>query len=296
MYFSRVRIRPNISQNTQLGRLLQDHSYSAHRLLWDLFSDNTQRQFIYREEIAREQIGPAPTIRGEPIYYLVSHQEPTESALFKVEPKPYDPQLVVGQRLNFECRVNPVIARQKQNHKQEQKHDLVMDTQVQFLSSFVNAQQLQAQLTATPKKKDYKNLLLANFTEQLDQQLTDILANDKRYFERLAYLSNSTDKLEWAIKAQIDQKLELWWQKQGERCGFKPVYDANGLSKLQNSSYNWHPLVEKSTRKDDKAGFNSIDLTGELEVTDTALFKNILFNGLGRSKAFGCGLLLIKHP
>jgi len=47
--------------------------------------------------------------------------------------------------------------------------------------------------------------------------------------------------------------------------------------------------------KGKKAGFSSIDFTGELQITDIEKFQHTLFNGLGRSKAFGCGLLMVKR-
>lgn len=40
--------------------------------------------------------------------------------------------------------------------------------------------------------------------------------------------------------------------------------------------------------------FSTVDFSGELRVTDPALFQQVLFNGLGHAKAFGCGLLLVK--
>jgi len=68
MYFSRVRIRSNIFKSSQLGKVLEGNVYGIHRLLWDLFPDDKQRTFLYREEIAREQLGALPSVRGEPIY------------------------------------------------------------------------------------------------------------------------------------------------------------------------------------------------------------------------------------
>ena len=98
------------------------------------------------------------------------------------------------------------------------------------------------------------------------------------------------DKLEWALKAQVDTALENWWKRQGERCGFELLIDPSGLSKLQNSTYQWHALPEKGKQ----AGFSSVDFTGELKVTDIERFEQVLFTGIGRSKAFGCGLLMIR--
>ncbi len=290
MYFSRVRIRPNILKSSQLGRVLESNVYGSHRLLWDLFPGQEQRTFLYREEIAREQLGPSLSVRGEPVYYLVSQTKPVvdENSLFNVESKDYSPQLAVGQRLAFDCRINPVIARQGK------KHDVAMDTQLQFLLSLLKAHQLEPLLSAKPDKGEYKKLLLANGGEALNQRLIRLLADEPRYAERLSQISSLSDKLEWAIKAQIDKALENWMKKQGERLGFELATDDNGLTKLQNSAYTWHGLPQKAAKKGEKSGFSSIDFSGELQITDPEKFRQTLFHGLGRSKAFGCGLLMVK--
>lgn len=48
-------------------------------------------------------------------------------------------------------------------------------------------------------------------------------------------------------------------------------------------------------RQAEKSGFSSVDFTGELQITDAEKFRHTLFNGLGRAKAFGCGLLMVKR-
>lgn len=291
MYFSRVRIRSNIKELSELARIFKGDSHGVHRLLWRLFPEQEQRTFLYREEIAREQLGALPAVRGEPIYYLLSQTKPVEQegSLFKVESKDYRPQLEIGQRMGFDCRVNPVITRQGK------KHDVVMDAQLQFLSSLVNAFKLEPLLSVKPDKGEYKKLLLANGGEALNQRLTELLANDPRYTERLRQIFSLFDKLDWSIKAQIDVALESWLKKQGERMGFELTVGNDGLSKLQNSAYIWHGLPEKTKQKDKKSGFSSVDFTGELQITDTAKFEQALFKGIGRSKAFGCGLLMIRR-
>lgn len=291
MYFSRVKIKPDILKSSQLSRVLEGNVYGSHRLLWDLFPGQEQRTFLYREEIAREQLGALPAVRGEPIYYLVSQTKPvdSENSLFTVESKNYRPQLEIGQRLGFDCRANPVITRQGK------KHDVVMDAQLQFLSSLVKDFRLESLLSAKPGKGDYKKLLLANSGEPLNQRLNEFLAKDSRYAERLQQIVSLSGKLEWAIKAHIDIALESWLKKQGERLGFELVVDDDGLTKLQNSAYIWHGLPEKTKQKDKKSGFSSVDFTGELQITDTVKFEQALFQGIGRSKAFGCGLLMIRR-
>jgi len=61
--------------------------------------------------------------------------------------------------------------------------------------------------------------------------------------------------------------------------------------KLQTSAYQWHAMPNKGKR----AGFSSVDFVGALKITDVEQFKKALFDGIGRSKAFGCGLLMIKR-
>ncbi len=40
--------------------------------------------------------------------------------------------------------------------------------------------------------------------------------------------------------------------------------------------------------------YSVIEYEGVLKVTDEEYFKWTLYNGIGRSKAFGCGLLMIR--
>ena len=291
MYFSRVKIRSNIKELSELARIFKGDSHGVHRLLWGLFPEQEQRTFLYREEIAREQLGALPAVRGEPIYYLVSQTKPVEQegSLFKIESKDYRPQLEIGQRLGFDCRVNPVVTRQVK------KHDVVMDAQLQFLSSLIKSLQLEPLLSTKPDKGEYKKLLLANGGEALNQRLTELLANDLSYAERVRHTPVFSDKLEWAIKAHIDMALENWLKKQGERLGFELALDDDGLSKLQNSSYLWHGLPEKAKKKGDKSGFSAVDFSGELQITDVEKFQQALFQGIGHAKAFGCGLLMIRR-
>lgn len=287
MYFSRVRIRAGSKSLSTLADVLKNDSYGVHRLLWTLFPGQQKRNFLFREEIAREQLGPAPATRGEPVYYLVSQSEPAAEAgsLFSIESKPYRPKIMNGDRFGFDCRVNPVICRQGK------KHDVVMDAQLQFLAEQIKISQLEASLSSRPNKSAYKKLLLSRYCEALNSRLTEILANNPRYAERLRQVLNLSDKLEWAIKAHIDAALENWLKAQGERLGFELVVGNDGLSKLQNSAYVWHGLNSKGK----KAGFSSVDFTGQLRVTDTEKFEHALFHGIGRSKAFGCGLLMIRR-
>lgn len=314
MYFSRIRIRPEIFKSTQLAQVLSDNSYNMHRLLWDLFTRQKQRSFLYREEIARKQLGTQTGVRGEPIYYIVSSTRPSsENPFFQVEAREYQPKLQKGDRLSFELRANPVVTakvdRENPEHylrershrqvanknkltKKRVRHDVVMDAQRTFLTSLCAELNLQSRLPFAPKKQEFKKVLLTHGGDALDERLTTLLKDDFRYAERLRQSMQLHDKLEWSIKAIVDDALEKWMIRQGQRHGFSLAKDDNNQYKLQNNSYHWQAI---KADKGIKSGFSSVDFLGNLEIIDVEKFTKALFEGIGRAKAFGCGLLLIRR-
>jgi len=311
MYFSRVRIKTELIK-TQLAKVLSDSSYNVHRLLWDLFSEEKHRNFLYREEIASEQFGAG--IRGEPVYYIVSSTKPfSEKSVFQVEAREYQPKLQQGDRLRFELRANPVVTkkmdRENPDHylkersfrqvadkskltKKRIRHDVVMDAQKTLLTTLCAELNLQAHLSSAPKKQEFKKVLLTHGGHELDKRLTTLLEDDFRYAERLRQAMQLHDKLEWAIKAIVDAELEKWMIRQGEKHGFSLSRDNNNQYKLQNSAYRWHSI---KSGKGIKAGFSSVDFVGDLEVIDVEKFTKAVFGGIGRARAFGCGLMLVKR-
>ena len=114
MYFSRIRVNPDIRELSHLHHILRNNGYGLHQLFRDLFPGEKVRTYLFREEIAGEQIPHYKGARGEPIYYIVSQSEPTrENPLFVVESKPYKPKLAVGDHLSFKLRANPTVARKE---------------------------------------------------------------------------------------------------------------------------------------------------------------------------------------
>jgi CRISPR system Cascade subunit CasE len=307
-------MRPEIFKNTHLSKALSDSAYNIHRLLWDLFSDEKQRNFLYREEIAREQLGTQAGIRGESIYYVVSSNRPSsENSFFQVEVKEYQPKLQKGDRLSFELRANPVVTkkvdRENPDHylkersrrqvanknkltKKRVRHDVVMNAQKTFLTSLCAELNLQSRLSSDSKKQETKKVLLTNGGLALDERLTALLKDDFRYSERLRQSMQLPSKLEWSIKAIVDDALEKWMIRQGERHGFSLAKDDNNQYKLQNSAYRWHSI---KADKGIKSGFSSVDFLGDLEITEVENFTKALFGGIGRAKAFGCGLMLVRR-
>lgn len=77
-----------------------------------------------------------------------------------------------------------------------------------------------------------------------------------------------------------------WLARRGETMGF--AVDADAL------------VVESHLQHREKSNgelmFTSVDLAGQLTVTDPVPLLRALLSGIGRAKAFGCGLLLVRRP
>jgi CRISPR system Cascade subunit CasE len=81
----------------------------------------------------------------------------------------------------------------------------------------------------------------------------------------------------------------MWLNQQAGKHGF-----AVNRKEVFVENHQFHD-VEK---KDDPSArhFTSFDIQGQLQVMQPDIFiKNVLFSGLGRAKAFGCGLMLVRR-
>jgi len=292
MYFSRVRIRPEIFKGSQLAKIIGGNPNGMHRLLWDLFTDQESRNFIYREEIAREQLGKKAGVRGEPLYYIVSSTKPYQNTpLFKVETKEYKPRLRKGDQLSFKLRANPVVTRRKEGEKRSKRHDIVMDAQRSLLLTM--AGDIGANTTA-PKlvlKQKVLSMLTGPQQDAIATKLRDVIDSNERYMDTITRNGNPEKLLSMAMKANSDSALEKWFVDKQQKIGFQFLRDKKNRLKFQAEGYKWNALPGKGK----KAGFSSIDFDGEIEIVDPDNFLKILFNGIGPAKAFGCGLMLVKR-
>ena len=282
MYLSRVRLCPEMGA-TQLSHLLKDRQgYGLHRLFWGLFSDGQgdqqQRDFLFRTEVAGEQLSNPGRRKADPIYYLLSKQLPRQdSPLFQVDSKPYHPQLAIGDRLAFKLRVNAVVTRKGK------RHDIVMDAQSRWLDEQLATLDLNSNSTKSAKKR---RLLDHADDTHLDAWKAQI--GHGPFKQQLEQRLGRAEALEWAIQTSVQQTVDQWWRKQGARNGFE-LPGAGG--DLEAVAYQKHLLPEKHRN----AGFNSLDLSGEIIVVDIEKFKRLLVEGTGPAKAFGCGLMMIRR-
>jgi CRISPR system Cascade subunit CasE len=275
--------------------LIGGNGYGAHQLLWRLFPNRgAERSFLFREEIAREQIPFHKGVKGEPIFYLVSGAEPVSNhPMFAVESKPYAPKLLVGDHLAFRLRANPTIARKTEGKKNSVRHDVVMDAQYHFLREF--ALKMNAQVEGD--KSQIKRRLIATCQQLPDPKLIEDdlrgIISGNETFADLAEKPMPLPKLfDAAVKSRMNKVLETWFLEKGERFGFALIRDHHKKRlKFQAEGYQWHALPKKGK----SAGFSSIDFEGEIEVVNTELLTRALFNGIGPSKSFGCGLMLVRR-
>lgn len=123
MFFSMIRLSRNASPS-DIASLMKGGSYQAHRLVWNLFADSSDRQrdFLYRVD---EQ-GNSPTI------YTLSNRPPEHIGdIWNIESKTYSPKISGGNRFSFILRANAVVTKrpdvQDENSNKRKRHDVVME-------------------------------------------------------------------------------------------------------------------------------------------------------------------------
>jgi len=83
----------------------------------------------------------------------------------------------------------------------------------------------------------------------------------------------------------IEQKLE-WLRKKAPACGF--MLTEGGVEIVETGRMRFWRTAKKRAVEIDYAVFE-----GELEVTDPERFTEALIRGIGRAKAYGCGLMTV---
>ena len=274
MYLSRIRLGDSPAASSELVRAMGKGVYGNHQLLWRLFTQAEQRNFLFRHEQSDGRLSPT----GEPIFYVLSREEPNNSEqLFQVESRPFTPQLMAGQRLEFKIRVNPTVCRQGK------RHDVLMDSQQQWLHE--ELKRLSVAVSGSKKELKIQLLDLANDT---DVERWQTVIESGAYRDELATRLGRKATLELALKTTSEQALTEWWQARCQKIGVKDPTDAEPL---QIDAYIQHRIKGKQAG----AVFSSIDISGNLTVDDPELFLNNLYQGIGRAKAFGCGMMMIRR-
>lgn len=223
MYLSKVSLLNSVQAKSTLLDLGKNGAYAAHQLLWRLFTDDVQRNFLFKQEQSNS---------GSPVFYVLSKQSPQLlPELFDIEIKLFTPQIQVGDRFAYKLTVNPTVCI-KNNAGKSKRHDVLMNAKRQA-------------------KKD-----------------------------------NITDSK--VIRKLMTQAAQEWFVNEHRTEGWGTQFDT--LPDIE--SYSQHSVVKK---KNNNIQFSSVDVQGTLTVQDSEKFITQLFKGFGRSKAMGCGLMMIRR-
>ncbi|WP_372627877.1 type I-E CRISPR-associated protein Cas6/Cse3/CasE [Arsukibacterium sp.] len=232
MYLSRVRFLPGNTAHNALLAIQRKGSYASHQLLWQLFTEQQQRNFLFREE----QANGLSSQRGMPEYLVLSQTAPIlNTELFRVETKLFAPKLSAGDKLAFRLRANPTVSSKTAASavKRGQRHDVMMHA---------------------------KKCAQA-------EGVTDSLIL-KQHMEQAA--------LNWLVKDERVARL-------GVRFDTQPTL----------MTYNQHKTSKKAQQP--VISYSTVDYEGVLTVTEPELLVNQIAQGIGRAKAFGCGLMLLRR-
>ncbi len=109
-FFSKITLKRDWESVSKLNQYVAKTPYFYHQLLWDFYSDSTdkKRDFIYRIQFDREW----------PTFYVVSETLPIDkNNIAEITSKPYHPKLHIGQALHFVLQANPQITTKRADGK-----------------------------------------------------------------------------------------------------------------------------------------------------------------------------------
>lgn len=85
----------------------------------------------------------------------------------------------------------------------------------------------------------------------------------------------------------VQQAGQEWIEARAAAHGFRVIGAISEAYRVHN--------LRKGAQRGARMRFATVDLHGLLEVTEPSLFMPMLFSGLGRARAFGCGLMLVRR-
>ena len=118
------------------------------------------------------------------------------------------------------------------------------------------------------------DIYVSDYNKILDDQLTAKI-------HKFAICMNSVAANDGKRHAVANKDVENWFKARGESNGFKVVNMTNSVEFRANGK-NCTPICMR-------------EITGELVITDKAKFEDMLLCGIGKSKAYGCGLMLLDN-
>ncbi|KMJ44383.1 CRISPR-associated protein Cse3 [Xenorhabdus khoisanae] len=139
MYLSKVTLRPTDYHIQPPSRRTKNDVYASHQMLWQLFTEQEERNFLFREET---------NLSGRPEFLVLSMTTPiTHSPRFQIQTKPFVPKLHNGQKLAFKLRVNPTVCLTDKDSGKQRRNDVLMHAKYQAKHSGVSADEIESLMT-----------------------------------------------------------------------------------------------------------------------------------------------------
>lgn len=127
------------------------------------------------------------------------------------------------------------------------------------------------------------NPVIKKRDEEGRQRVHDVVMNAKWEMKQ----SGEWDECDLTQAQLVQQEGEKWLRDRAERHGFRL-----GDGDVSAESHQKHQFKKPSNGR--RVTFVTIDYRGRLTVDDPARFRETLFDGLGPTKAYGCGLLMVR--
>ncbi|KZN45571.1 type I-E CRISPR-associated protein Cas6/Cse3/CasE [Pseudoalteromonas luteoviolacea] len=129
---------------------------------------------------------------------------------------------------------------------------------------------------------------LVQFSLRANPTVDITLKGDKtRRHDVLMHAKKQAQKSNVDVSEAVDTAAKAWLEKKLKQGGLELLSQC-----IEFSNYKQHKIVKNNNPK--AIHLSTLDYFGVAKVTDAQKLEQALLSGVGRSKAFGCGLLLIK--
>ncbi|PRW62071.1 type I-E CRISPR-associated protein Cas6/Cse3/CasE [Actinopolyspora mortivallis] len=161
--------------------------------------------------------------------------------------------------------------------------------------------------TASPGKPDFTHIVEqvgwptteAWQTREYDELLDSLRPGQHWQFRLTANPVHSARREEWTETKPLPhvtvEQQEQWLLDRIPRLGFQLVTTGSDGEEVPDLA-----VVERGTRRFERNGsrvtLSTATFEGQLEVTEPAALRHALTFGIGRAKAYGCGLLTLAPP
>jgi CRISPR system Cascade subunit CasE len=260
-FFSRVFLERDGLDRRQLAQIACGDAYLDHGLVWRLFpGDGAARDFVFRADRDPD---------GWPTFLVVSNREPMAVAnLLRLDsPKAYAPQLAAGELVQFNLRANPTEA-----------------TALPLSREELAAYNTKRQATGRKPKECHERRTFHDV----------IMAAKKRSGHPLPKEASDAERA--TLEVVGEQAARDWFLKHATDWGLEVVHRENLMTEEIEPALEWNAYrPRRMHHKGRELAFSSLDYQGLARVTDPERLLKSLTQGVGRAKAFGCGLLLVRR-